>query len=387
MQSKLIAAVAAVGFASIFGAVASAASVTPGDLLVYRVGDGSGVLSNTGSAVFIDEYTAAGVLVQSFAAPTAASGGNNPLISSGTATSEGLISLSADQSSVVLTGYGRAIGGTGSLSATTSAAVPRTVGVLNVVTGAMDTTTALGDFASANNPRSVTSTNGTDLWVGGAAGGVRYAVKGGTTSTQLSTTVTNIRQVSIFGGQLYSSDSSGSAVRLGAVGTGLPTTSGQTIVNLPGLPVTGSPYAFFLADLSTGVAGLDTLYVADDTAGAAGGLLKYSLVGGSWTANGIVGSGTDAIRGLTATVSSAGVVSLFGTTGASAAGGGGSIYSFVDSTGYNSAISGSLTTIATAGTNTAFRGIAVLPAAIPEPTGMGLVAVAAAGLMSRRRRA
>src|SRR4051812_19682468 len=114
----------------------------------------------------------------------------------------------------------------------------------------IDTTTALTDAASANNPRSAASTNGTDLWFAGAAGGVRYAPLGASTSTQLSTTVTNLLQVNVFGAQLYVSDSSGTAVRVGAVGTGFPTTAGQVIVNLPGIsPSTGSPYAFYFADL------------------------------------------------------------------------------------------------------------------------------------------
>ena len=92
------------------------------------------------------------------------------------------------------------------------------------------------------------------------------------------------------------SDASGSAVRFGAVGTGLPTTAGQTITNLPGFATsTGSPYGFFSADLDPDTPGLDTLYVAGDSIG----LTKYSLVGGSWTANGTVGTGADPYRGLT----------------------------------------------------------------------------------------
>ena len=54
----------------------------------------------------------------------------------------------------------------------------------------------------------------------------------------------NARHAHIFGGQLYVSASSG-AIRLGTVGTGTPTTGGQTITNLGGFPTsTGSPYQF-----------------------------------------------------------------------------------------------------------------------------------------------
>ena len=111
---------------------------------------------------------------------------------------------------------------------------------------------------SPNNPRSAVSTNGTDFWVCGGAGGMRYATLGATTSTQLSTTVANLRQAAIFSDQLYVSTSSGSAVRVGTVGTGLPATSGQTITNLPGFPTAGGPYAFFLCDLDAATAGVDT---------------------------------------------------------------------------------------------------------------------------------
>lgn len=65
------------------------AAFTPGNLVIYRVGDGANTLTNTGNAVFLDEYTTAGVLVQSVPMPTTASGSNVPFIASGTATSEG----------------------------------------------------------------------------------------------------------------------------------------------------------------------------------------------------------------------------------------------------------------------------------------------------------
>src|SRR5262249_55223400 len=153
------------------------------------------------------------------------------------------------------------------------------------------------------------------------------ATAGSTTSTQLSTTVTNIRGVGIFAGQLYISDSSGSTVRLGAVGLGLPTTAGQTITNLPGFPAsTGSPYGFFFADLSEAVPGLDTLYVADDGIG----ISKYSLVSDSWTLNGTVGIASDSYRGLTGAASGA-TVTLYSTrNGGTGGNGGGELVSLLD---------------------------------------------------------
>ena len=59
------------------------------------------------------------------------------------------------------------------------------------------------------------------------------------------------------------------------------------------------------------------------------------------------------------------------------------LFKFSDTTGYGGMIAGAATSIATAGTNTAFRGLAAFP--VPEPT------VAVLGLMAslvglRRRR-
>ncbi|HEX4792975.1 MAG TPA: PEP-CTERM sorting domain-containing protein [Humisphaera sp.] len=370
----LLAAIAGCGTASFAG------TIQPGDLVVYRVGDGTGSLVNTGNSVFLDEYTTSGALVQSIAMPTANSGTNHSLIASGTATSEGLLSVSANGQYVFLTGYNATPPQTG-LAGTAAGTVNRVVGRVDLQ-GNVDTTTALTDYADGNNPRSVASDDGNNIWVSGGAGGVRYTTLGSSTSTQLSTTATNLRQLNIFGGQLFTSNSSGNTIRVGTIGTGLPTTSGQTITNLPGLPAsTGNPFAFFLADIDPSTPGLDTLYIADDGAGA--GILKYALVNGSWTADGTITAAS--VRGLTGTVNGTNVT-LYGTTGGGSAAGGGSIYAFTDSTGFNGTIAAGSTasTIATAASNEAFRGIGLVSA--PEPATMGLLAPAGLLLLARRRR-
>src|SRR6478736_4631317 len=327
-------------------------------LVVYRVGDGSGSLVNSGNPVFIDEYASNGALVRSIPMPLAVIGANRRLVASGTATSEGLITRSTDGHFVMLTGYDAPLP-TASLAGTTGTAVPRIVGRV-AADGSVDTSTQVMDGVSGNNPRGVASTDGNQIWFAGAAGGVRFLTLGNTsaTTTQLSTTVTNLRQVSIFSSQLYVSDSSGSAVRLGAVGAGLPTTSGQVISNISGFPLTGSPYAFYFADLDATVPGVDVLYVADDGVG----LTKYSLVTGTWVAKGTVGTAADAYRGLTAVVN-AGTVTLYATRkGGSAAAGGGELVLLSDATGYSGGFTGTPTLLVTAAANTAFRGVALAPA-------------------------
>ena len=341
------------------GGSLSCTSSSGAAVIVYRVGDGTGSLVNTGNAVFLDGFGASvGPAACSTPLPTAVNGANHRLIASGTATSEGLISRSIDGHYIVLTGYDATPGGSSSIVSGTAA---RVVGRVDAA-GNIDTTTALPDF-SGNNPRSVASTDGINLWVAGAVGGARYATLGATSSVQVSSlsSVVNLRQVGIFGGQLYVTTSSGSSFRLGAVGAGLPTTTGQNITSLTGLPTSGgSPYGFFFADLD-GAPGIDTVYVADDSASAPGGVTKYSLVAGTWTANGTAGSSADSYRGITGVVSG-GTVTLYATRkGGSGATGGGELVSIVDAVGFNAAISGAPTLLATAAANTAFRGVALAP--------------------------
>ena len=86
------------------------AQITPGNLVVTRVGDGVAALSNASQAVFLDQFTQAGATVNSIALPTAVSGTNLPFTNSGSATSEGALTQSADGRYLVGIGYGTAPG-------------------------------------------------------------------------------------------------------------------------------------------------------------------------------------------------------------------------------------------------------------------------------------
>ena len=332
-----------------------AAAFTGGNIVVYRIGDGATALSGAAAPIFLDEYSPAGTLVQTIALPTTTAGANRRITSSGSATSEGLMTLSADRQYLLLPGYDAAVA-TAAVSATTAAAVNRVIARVSA-NGIADTTTALADAATGNSPRGVASSDGNALWIGGGAGGVRYTTLGAATSTQLSTTTTNIRGVSVVAGQLYVSSSAG-AIRAATVGSGLPTTAGQTITNLPGFPTTGSPHQFFFADLDAGVAGLDTLYIADDTGAA--NIQKYSFDGTTWTAK---GSATlSSTRGLTGVVSG-GTVTLYVTNGLS-------IQTLIDASGFNGTMTATVTNLATpatAGTNKVFRGVAMVPVPLNQP--------------------
>ncbi len=327
-------------------AVSAWGQFTAGNLVVLRVGDGSGALTNASTAVFLDEYTTAGSSVGSTAMPTVASGGNAPFANSGSATSEGNMTRSADGRYLVLAGYG-AVPGVSGIASTTSATYNRVVARVDA-TGDADVTTMLSDAYSANNIRGACSVDGTAFWTSGTAatgGSVRYATLGGTTSTQLSTTITNIRVVNVFDNQLYVTSATGTFQGVSSVGGGTPTTSGQTITLLSGFPTASgpSPYAFSVSPDG------NTIYVADDRTNGSGGVQKWTL-SGTWTlAYTHTASATTGCRGLTVDWSGTNPV-IYATSTDN------KIQSVTDA-----GSAGTLTTIATGATNTAIRGIAFSP--------------------------
>ncbi len=343
-----------------------AAAFTVGNIAVCRVGDGATALTTAATAVFVDEFTPAGALVQSIAVPTSVSGANQALTGSGSGTTDCAMTRSSDGRYLVLTGYNAAVG-TLTVATTTSATVSRVIGRIDS-TGSIDTTTTTTNFSAAAI-RSAVSSNGIDFWFGGSSNGVFYnTLSGSGAGTLISSTITNNRVLNIFNNQLYAAHGSGTTLaRIGTIGTGLPTIL-DSFTGLPGYIVNaGSNYGFYLADLDAGAAGFDTLYVADDSAAAlpstlsSGGIKKFSLVGGNWTYNGTfpVVVGPPAIpsagfRGLTGKTNGT-TVTLFATRN------GTQLTKMIDATGYNVAPTANPTELVVAATNTAYRGVATAP--------------------------
>jgi hypothetical protein len=347
--------------AAAFSAVpllASAAPFAPGNIVVARVGDGSAPLSAVATEVFLDEYTPSGTLVQSIGLPTSVGTTNRILTAAGNAITELNLTRSADGHYLVLAGYGAAPG-TPAVANTASTDVTRVIGLIGA-DGSIDTSTSAGEAFSGTSIRAAATADGTSFYSVGGAGGVQYQVLGDFSSTQLNTVPANIRSVNVVGGNLYVSTNLGPYVGLSQVGAGLPTTNGQTVTALPGFPGTtvgASPYGFYFADLDATVPGVDVAYVADDR--SVGGIQKWSLVAGSWLLNGTIAS-SEAVRGLNGQAS--------GTSVALAASSSTGLYFMTDNAGYNAApsLTALPTAVATAGTNTAFRGIAFTPmAAVP----------------------
>jgi hypothetical protein len=357
---------AAAGLLSITTAQAQTPrAFTAGNYVVARVGDGTATLTSAATATFLLEYTAAGVLVQTIALPVTDASPNLALTETGSSGTDAGLTRSADGRYLVLPGY-NATPGTAALAGTTSAANNRLIGRI-AADGTINTTTRITDAFSGGNIRGAASANGSTFYAVGNSGGVVYVpLANAAASTTISTgSPTNDRVVNIFGGNLYVTSGSTPAYGVSQVGTGLPTTSGQAqklltnVVPTGGTAVAASPYSFFFTDQSPTVAGPDVLYVADDGSATTtpGGIQKWSLVGSTWTLNGTIGTTAAALRGLTGAVSGAAVTLLASSAN--------SLYAVTDNAGYNAAPSTTTlpAAIATAGTNTAFRGVAPAPVA------------------------
>src|SRR5262245_1238485 len=91
------------------------APFTPGDLVILRFGDANGGAAYPGTApIYLDEYTTAGVLVQSVPMPTSGNVGlvgNQPITADLTnGTGVGQLNLSFDQSQLTFAGKESSVG-------------------------------------------------------------------------------------------------------------------------------------------------------------------------------------------------------------------------------------------------------------------------------------
>jgi hypothetical protein len=331
----------------------------PSSFMVVRVGDGTAALTNASTAVFLEQRQLDGTLIGTpVALPIAVAGANQPLTLAGTSTSEGMLALSRDGHYVTLAGYAAAPGVTG-IAATTATATNRIVGRISAAF-AIDTSTRLDTAFSTGNPRAAASDDGTAFWVAGTGGagvgGMWTIALGMTTGVQVLAAPNNCRTAGIFGGQLYGSASSAPFVNVFSVGTGLPTSGGQTATSLNGMPTTAGPssYGFVLFDRSPAVAGLDTLYVADDRAPTNGGIQKWTFDGTTWTLAATFNTGlTSGVRGLAGLVTGANVTLLATTSQALP----NTVVQFVD----DGSATPAATVLATVIANAVYRGIAFSP--------------------------
>jgi hypothetical protein len=328
--------------------------LTIGNLFVVRVGTGLTPLTGSSAATFVDEYTLGGVLVQSIAMPTALSGPNKPLTSSG--SSEGFLNVSTNGLYLMLMGYGTPPGFT-SVMTSPSLGVPRVIGRIDLA-GVVDTSTALTVGYDGGSPRAVVSDDGQRFWTSGYSlltGGVRFVpYVGATTSLALHHySLASAWAVGLYNDQLYATCGSFPFLGPCTVGTGLPTTGSQVVTPLPGIVVVGPPTSFPDSN-DFFFANPNTLWVADMRANGNGGLQKWTQAGGVWTLQYTLSlSPTSGCRGVTGVVQN-GVTTLWATAHV------GTATPIVTATDMGPG--SPLTTVVAAAPNTRFLGIRYLDA-------------------------
>lgn len=385
-------------------------------IVVLRLGDGSAAVTESAQSAFLDEYDMlTGSLVGSHSIPSA---GSTALTLSGRGEHDGHLNLSSNGQYLVLGGY-RADAGAAN-------PVPQSPSVINRVIGRVDsnwnvdTSTALTDAYDQTDMTAVVSDNGLRFWTVGdgkydnlndavnnfqtptITGGLRYVSSlGASASVNLShvQSITydetgkvqglwpdSIRSARIAEGQLYiTTPAYESFVNRGAYRTEdpLPTAAAdapQTMIPVitntegsgpdpKGKFVPKSDVIFL--DLDPSVLGVDTAY----TTGGKDDYEKWSLVGDMWIKHStqLLPSGQE-INALDSYADGT-TVTLFAATDQG-------IYRLVDTAGYNADFSStfSMTPFIEAGSNTEFRGIAMLP----EPASLILLSLSGLALLRRR---
>ena len=256
-----------------------------GNLVVLQVGDSLTALTSAAAPVFLQEYyvtvPAQQQPVHSMALPTV---GPARLTISGSANTEGLMSLSTDSAHLVIAGYDAAPG-TVAVNGTTASNVNRVVDTVNAQSVGGRSVTSLA--FSTTNFRAATKGAGAKYWGGGGSSGVYFL---GTASAAggLGTTATNVRFLQAQNGNIYYTSGASSSLGLNRI-TGQPVSSGNggTLLFSSG---SSSLYGFAVNAAET------VAYLCDDRTGAAGGIYKWTNTAGTWTLADtlITGTGTGA---------------------------------------------------------------------------------------------
>ncbi|MFY7964036.1 MAG: T9SS type A sorting domain-containing protein [Chitinophagaceae bacterium] len=335
---------------------------TPGNLVVTRVGTGGQSLTNQSQVIKIIEMTPTGTVVQTIDLPYSAAtetGGNNKICAQGSSSNDANLTISANGAYFVLGGYN---------SDTGIATISGVQGIKRVICriamdGTWDTKTLMDTAKSKGNARCVATNDGTGFWLVGSNTGARYLPymstgTGSDTATIVSTTVTNCRTIQPFGGDLIvTAAGTTSTPKVGKL-TGFPTTSGNTIAGFPGIPTSFTANSIYMTSLPGGPSGLNTIYITSDAAPA--GIKKYCLNAGTgnWDSIGVMDA-AGFYRGLTGQTNGS-AVTLYGVKSASP-----HLATFIDATGYNVAPTATLTAVSSQPSNTAYRGVQIVPTVLP----------------------
>ena len=271
--------------------------------------------------------------------------GPNALRTSGSASSVGYLANSDDGTLLLFSAHNST---NSSVNANTLTA--RGVGTLNTNAVFNLATTYTG--SSGQQTRAAGTVNNSFFFIGDQNG--LY-----TNGTSSAVTSGNYRSVKSFGGTAYIFAASTTVVPVSTV------TAAGTITALPGLANgAASRQDFYLVSSGSNGSTFDVLYVLDTTSATVGSILKYSLVSGSWTANGSYAT-TFGGFGLCAVKSGSGAT-LFVTsgTGATAAN---NLIRLTDTNGFNVNLGINTpdnVTLYTAGASATIKGVAFAPRAL-----------------------
>jgi Lamin Tail Domain/CotH kinase protein len=314
---------------------------TPGNLVVVRAGNGTETLSSQGNSVFLDEFTTSGTLTNSVTIPN---NGTNAFLISGSASSEGAITRSADGRVLVLGGYQISLTNTAtlgvSLANADAATVPRAVGAVDAFGSFGLVGVTITQFG-ANNMRGGATDGRGNYWGAGAASGTYYFGDGAAATIQ--STVKNTVVIQDVGGDLFFSTSKTTPGIWKIPGTPAVATTPTVVFSSP----TGKPYAFaFNTNFTTG-------YVADDTLATNGGIQRWDFTAGQWKLSyAFAGVTNIGARGLAVDFNGVQPIIYATTAGDNA----NSLIKITD----NGAAS-PMTTLATAAINEVFRGVTFAP--------------------------
>jgi hypothetical protein len=262
-------------------------ALTPGNLLAVQRGDGTTNLGSSGYLVFLAEYRPDGTLVQRIALPNADAGTTHALLLSGQNGAEGLINKSANGQFLTIVGYDVPVGRQ-FVTSTFPFQFGRTIARIDA-NGNVDTSTVINTPNTTSvpyNPSDVVSNDGTQFWLSSnlptgdtTDSGILFTTLGNTGApVQIGPANVGAASIGIFGtgsnAQLVVADG------IQTVGTGLPTTPGQTLGNFPNLqaqynavfPTNQNPEQLVFLNTNDGSSNNpNLLYVADQ----ANGLLKF----------------------------------------------------------------------------------------------------------------
>jgi hypothetical protein len=328
---------------------AVAQSFTPGNIAVLVAAASAN--NTTGSIVELNTTAAAQTPVTSRVIYNDASAPlTTQLRFSGSATSTAYLSNSNDGSLLTFTGA-NSVATTGNVNTVAL----RGVGAYDA--GGNYNIVARYTCGSGDQTRSATSLNNT-AWYIADQGGI--FTNDGTTALLSG----NYRGAKSFGGTMYFSASSGTAT---VIQVSAYDAVSNTLTGLPGLTNNANLQDYYMISSGSNGTTYDVLYVLSSTANTSGTIAKYSLVTGSWVANGTVAT-TFGGFGLAAQKAGTGA-SLYVTTGAGALTAN-SVIKVTDAAGYNAPIdvtAGNNITLFTTAAGTIIKGVAFTPGTTTMP--------------------